>query len=333
MSSFRRRAFTLVELLVVIAIIGILIALLLPAIQGVREAARRSQCTNHLRQLGLGVHSYADSHRGAFPPGCVDDDTLIESWGWGAFILPFIEHKGLYDNMRVKQQKLYDVLRDPKLRSLAQTPISVFRCPSDITPKQVPKELRHFNGKGNVGKIELGTSNYVACQGLFDKPGSFQNNGVFYNDSAIRMRDITDGASHTFMLGERDWRCGAAVWAGSRNPPGPCHWGVYQNRGRVSKKLNAPDAAEIPRPPGFDACDSCGEGFGSKHAGGANFVFCDASVHWIDTNVHFNNGGLTRKELTSGKPYDAAVARQLGLYQRLGIRNDGQTVNKKDFVR
>ena len=298
--------FTLIELLVVIAIIGILIALLLPAVQSAREAARRIHCNNNLRQLGLGVLNYNETY-GSFPPGCIDGDHNEESWGWGALILAFVEQEPLYEQLRVTERRLTDLLRHHSDRKLAQMPMATFRCITDETPKRLPPETRHFFGDGNVGKIELGTSNYVACQGLHDQSGPFRNNGVFFNGSGIRLKDITDGASHTFMLGERDERCGSAVWAGCRNPPGPCHWGVYQNRGRVSEKLNSPREPQ-PRNNGrLFCCDCCSEGFSSAHPGGASFVFCDGSVHFIGDNIEYNE-------------------RALGMYQRLGIRNDGLPV-------
>ncbi len=323
MTDCRGRGFTLIELLVVIAIIGILIALLLPAVQSAREAARLIHCTNNLRQLALGVHNYHETY-GSFPPGCIDDNHREESWGWGALILAFIEEEPLYERLRVTERRLTEMLRHPTDRYLAQTPIATFRCVTDTTPAALDRQRRHFHGNGNVGKIELGTSNYVACQGLYDRGGTaVRHNGVFFNDSAIRLQDIKDGASHTFMLGERNERCSAGVWAGCRNPPGPCHWGVYQNRGRVSYKLNAPLTAKRPGQINF-CCDCCSEGFASDHLGGANFVFCDGSVHFINDNIEFSNGGLSRSGLTGGKPYSPL---RLGMYQKLGIRNDGRPVD------
>ena len=119
MTDYRERGFTLIELLVVIAIIGILIALLLPAVQSAREAARMIHCTNNLRQLGLGVLNYNDTYS-AFPPGCIDDARRNESWGWGALILAFIEQEPLYDQLRVTERKLMDLLAHPTDRRLAQ---------------------------------------------------------------------------------------------------------------------------------------------------------------------------------------------------------------------
>jgi prepilin-type N-terminal cleavage/methylation domain-containing protein/prepilin-type processing-associated H-X9-DG protein len=311
--------FTLIELLVVIAIIGILIALLLPAVQQAREAARMIHCTNNLRQLALGVQTYHESY-GAFPPGCIHDRRREESWGWGALILAYIEQEPLYDELRVTERKLSQMLTHHTDRFLAQKPIATFRCVTDTTPLRLDAVRRHFRGRGNIGKIDLGTSNYVACLGSYDRPCAhrngaepwppFQNNGVFFNDSGIRLEQIKDGTSHTFMLGERNERCSAAVWAGCRNPPGPCHWGVYQNQGRVSMKLNDPRPIPLRNNGERFHCDRCSEGFASDHGQGANFAFCDGSVKFISDNIQFNN----------------SLGRDMGLYQKLGIRNDGYSV-------
>ncbi len=139
-----RRAFTLVELLVVIAIIGILIALLLPAINAAREAGRRTQCINNLHQLGLAVLSYENDKK-YFPCGCrgdyVDND---ENWGWGALILPYTEYSSLYKQLDVDGRNLMAVFAAPGATVMLQTKLPVFRCPTDTTPDPLPSDLRLF---------------------------------------------------------------------------------------------------------------------------------------------------------------------------------------------
>ncbi|MFH1267627.1 MAG: DUF1559 domain-containing protein [Planctomycetota bacterium] len=324
-------AFTLVELLVVVTIIGILIALLLPAVQSARDAARKMQCGNNLKQIGLALHNYHVSHK-SFPPASVlppgsASYSLKESWGWHVFILPQMEQQGLYDQLRVDELELIQLFGQSALRPLLQTHIAPYQCPSDEIMDTVPLNVREFKGDGNKSPtIEVGKTNYAAVIGLFDKPiitSGMQNNGVFYNNSRVRIEDIRDGTSNTFAVGERDLRCGVASWPGTRNPPGPCHWGIYHNRGRVSKKLNSSESS-WPTPTNWSQiyCDCCSEGFSSVHAGGANFLFCDGSVHFISDTIEFNNSNATL-----GNPNAAYDASRLGLYQRLGCRKDGQPID------
>ena len=308
-----RSAFTLVELLVVIAIIGILIALLLPAVQAAREAARRMQCSSRLKQLGLAMHNYANTHQ-AFPPGCIDDGVRQrQQWGWGVFLLPFLERISLHRDLAPNDRRLVDLLNDPAARVLVQVPIPMFRCPSDRTPKLLEKtdQIRDLDGEAPVGTDFFGaTSNFIAVTGFWDIADE-PANGVFSRNSAVDFPQIRDGTSNTFALGERDFYCAAGIWAGVRDARGGGPRGADYVLGRVSIKLND------PRNVGNDRC--C-EGFSSPHPGGANFALCDGSVRFINENIRFNNAGVTNFNFPVPV---GAFAPSLGTYQKLGIRNDG----------
>ena len=188
--------FTLVEMLIVIAIIGILIALLMPAVQAAREAGRRGQCENNLHQLGTALEGYVGDH-GCFPCGCRGDGKRRdENWGWGAIVLPYLEYKDIYLQLGVDKQKLMDLFSDAGNKVLLQTKLPVFCCPSDPTPDLVPTDLRAFWGHGNTEEWPLAKANYVACQGLYslgagDSGAAGENNGVFFNNSTITPAQIS----------------------------------------------------------------------------------------------------------------------------------------------
>ncbi|MFH1267625.1 MAG: DUF1559 domain-containing protein [Planctomycetota bacterium] len=307
-----RFAFTLVEMLVVIAIIGILIALLLPAVQVAREAARRTQCKNRLKQIGLAMHNYHDALQ-SFTPGYISNNLREEEWGWPVFLLPYMERGPMYGELAINDRRLVELLADPStfVRSIVQTPLAEYRCPSDRTADLLPQDLRPFDGVGAGPNFEPATSNYMGVCGLFDRAGGLENNGVLYANSAISIKEIPDGTSYTFFVGERDRRCGAGTWCGNRDPLGVSDLGAYYVQGRVSIKLNHP----------YDqGADSCREGFSSPHAGGGNFLFCDGGVRFIRDNIGFSNSNIDVYDPLA--TFDRVQAYQLGVYQLLGIRDD-----------
>jgi prepilin-type N-terminal cleavage/methylation domain-containing protein/prepilin-type processing-associated H-X9-DG protein len=352
MSKRKRRAFTLVELLVVIAIIGVLVALLLPAVQAAREAARRASCLNNLKNAALGAINYHDAKQ-VFPPGFDAgsvNNTAKPQWGWAAFTLPYVEQQGLFTSLAPSrkhslQQVFLDASSNPQLLTLLQTPLAIFRCPSDDTPSLLPNDglplvatfscpgnpncKRNFDAAGvTPAGFQPATSNYIGNRGFVDagcQPGPTPNdgmrclsNGIFYGNSKVGIKHITDGASNTFLLGERDGYCSAGTWIGIRNADGPNMFSSYYALGRVSVDLNHPD----------DSDNFCTEGFSSRHVGGAHFAFCDGSVQFIKEDINSSLGSNAANCVVTTYPTATTPecipggASEIGVYQRLGWRND-----------
>lgn len=342
-SAQHRRAaagFTLIELLVVIAVIAILISLLLPAVQQAREAARRSQCRNNLKQIGLAIANYVDTSKG-FPPGNMDytagwsiTTPFVDAgpaWGWGAFVLPYLDKAPLFQNLQVNKRRLNEVGLVVADRELIRTKIPAYRCPSDAVAKdnlQGTIDGRHFN-MGNWPSGEFpGTSNYIGVHGARQArafswgPGDQAERGVFVNNGFVTLSHLRDGTSNTFLIGERDWRYNAAAWAGNRNPPGTGAYGQYYTLGRVgdattcgaatagnSVPINAPYATAAQRQ------NRGAQGFTSQHNGGAHFLFADGTVKFISQTISYQDGDVCNYRWTN-----------IGVYQKLGIRDDGSPV-------
>jgi prepilin-type N-terminal cleavage/methylation domain-containing protein/prepilin-type processing-associated H-X9-DG protein len=336
-SWIRRRAFTLVELLVVIAIIGILVGLLLPAVQAAREAARRMQCTNNLKQLSLACLNYESAYKRfppAFTPAIAPYSTNAvnnnqESWGWNALLLPFIEQGNLHGRLGINNYSLRATIANlnPQIsnseaRVLLQTPIASFQCPSDTGENQIHQQ-RHWGGGSGGGIAGWGNwrparANYVANRGTRDQPQRVQDtHGMFMENSAKSIGEVTDGTSNTIQIGERDTLYGrGATWIGVRNPRGALARGIYYVTANVRPPLNSTNP-----PFGWNssANRAVQAGFSSLHTGGANFSYVDGSVHFISQNVEWR-----QDVIGNCRVYDAAVCEPVyGVYQRLGRRNDG----------
>ncbi len=196
----QRAAFTLIELLVVIAIIGVLIALLLPAVQAVREAARRMSCTNNLKQIGLALHNY-ESANGVFPPGRINTYVAGNGHCWGAYsqMLPFLEQKAVFDAMNFSMNPDPDYTTSSAVvnKTAAVTVLNILLCPSDGGPSLVQVGGGMYAGHNyllNVG------SGYTVVQNP-PAPGTTPN-GIFFENSAVRFPDISDGTSQTVAISE-----------------------------------------------------------------------------------------------------------------------------------
>ena len=287
--------FTLVELLVVIAIIGVLVALLLPAIQAAREAARRSQCANNLKQIALACHNYHDVH-GVFP---INHGDTGNSFSWLAMLLPFIEQSALYEQIDFNVP-----ISTPENLVVARTHLPAYRCPSDATPDTVsggysvwanwcwpatcPDESRNniavssYKGIDGAG-FDRTIAQSAIPQGMFDRRMGLRvsgpGNSIVTPNRPIRMRDVLDGTSNVLMAGE--------------NIPGFHAWPSWA-------AWHSPMTTQYPINHPFTVWRTVGrriqsnhhgwqQGFAasSYHPGGAQFFLVDASVHFLSQDMNF----------------------------------------------
>ena len=258
MNTKTKSGFTLVELLVVIAIIGVLLAIAFPAIQSARGAARRIACSNSLRNLSLGLHHYHDVHK-VFPPGNFRNGPgapLATGWGWTSMLLPFIEQRSLHQKIDFGQPT-----GAGSNSELLKTKMPFLNCPSDGSASVL-----------SVGDFEISTGNYVGSSGA----RGLGLPGLFYENSKVRMRDITDGTSQTFLLGERvNQESPVAItsgWFGLLTSPGGYHVNSISH-------LDVTPLVPINMSFDFPAC------FSSYHTRGAQFAYCDGSTHFVNQDI------------------------------------------------
>lgn len=296
-----RRAFTLVELLVVIAIIGVLVALLLPAVQAAREAMRRSSCQNNLHQLAVAGHNYHSTFN-QLPSGWISDrNTNLPGWSWAAGLLAEMEQTPLYEQVNFSLP-----IHDPSHQVVRETSIKSMICPSDIGPPifEIAEGDDHghngqrvFGGRGiNVDDEEhklfpIAKANYSGVFGTFDlHDGPAAGDGLFYANSAHRFRDVTDGLSTTLMIGERSSRLGGVIW----------HGFVEDANAAEARIVGVAD--HVPNDPVGHF-----EDFSSMHVMGAQFAFADGSVKFIGETI------------------------DLRIYKALATRNGNEVVQHGNF--
>jgi prepilin-type N-terminal cleavage/methylation domain-containing protein/prepilin-type processing-associated H-X9-DG protein len=310
----RRGAFTLIELLVVIGIIGVLMGLLLPAVQKVREAVLRTSCSNNLKQIGVALHNYHDT-MGTFPPGYIDGNTDPNStpnndvgpgWGWASFLLPYLEEGNVYN--QVDFQVGVGVGSNTAVSLLA---LRIYQCPADPLQQAFPVYDSSFTNP----IATVAHANYVGCNGWIEcfygaggNPGLLGDDGLtgpsggsgvglFYRNSRNSINNVTDGLSNTIFVGERSsnhspstWtgavaggRCPAWMASGAPNPYSPPPGPAYDNAdfGEALVLAHA-NANHLPNAD-FPAYDP--DTFYSYHFRGANFLFGDGSVHFLTSSI------------------------------------------------
>ncbi len=348
-------AFTLIELLVVIAIIAVLIALLLPAVQAAREAARRMQCTNNLKQIGLGMQNYHDVHS-VFPSGItytgnsqVPGGGMWKAWSIWVTTLPFMEQQPLYAALNTSMR-----IWNPENTTVYDVSINYLHCPSDGVVSQRLVLPAGQNSPDYNGPVNMHFSSYGGNSGTwFQQPSlsmgshgytsggsvdpNFQSrlsnmNGVFYMMSTVRIASITDGTSNTFMVGE--WPYGKLAASDQQQ----WHWWPGYNSGDsmfttmyvMNPETRCNDAGNFIN----DVWDGA---LGSFHPGGANILFCDGSVHFIKESINtmpYNPSnciptGMTQDSTTG--VYSVVPPAQFGVYQALSTRNGGEVISSDSY--
>ncbi|WP_428306363.1 DUF1559 domain-containing protein [Lacipirellula sp.] len=330
-----RPGFTLVELLVVIAIIGVLVALLLPAVQAAREAARRSTCLNNLKQIALGTQVYHDSHN-EFPVGHVwanaTSDDNGTGWSWGAKILPQMEQGAAFSQLDFNDLCCVENPTTPaqtRNAAVIKTPLPFFLCPTDGAP---PVSRTPGGGAGEV--VEMATTSYSGNGGSFDnshynEQGDDLANGIFMRHrhptvagttrSSKRLKEIVDGTTYTILVTESAWDVSFSD-EGIGEFVGRKRW--YGSRAGSNRMIN--EGVASMNPPNSAPNATIRRAAASMHPGGVNFAMVDGSVRYISESIESTNRTWAQRNTPNANdPYDSGRnGLAYGVYQRLWSRAD-----------
>jgi len=312
-----RRAFTLIELLVVISIIGVLIALLLPAVQAAREAARRMQCTNNLKQIGLALHNYQSSYD-VFPPGYSSlwdkdsgdagtaEDDIGPGWGWASMILPQMEQTAVFNAINFALT----------MTSRANDTAQFIRFNSYLCPSDNPQQLIPVRDEANANTLyTVASGNYIGMFGtgeIGEAPGA--GDGMFYRNSRLSFANLIDGSSQTLMVGERSHNLSYVTWTG--RSIGGYLFKTSLFEGGTDQFAADPEESFTmilgpvgtengPRTPNHPMAHV--EDYWSYHPGGVNFLFGDGSVRFLKNQINKN------------------------VYQALATRAGGEIIGSNDY--
>jgi prepilin-type N-terminal cleavage/methylation domain-containing protein/prepilin-type processing-associated H-X9-DG protein len=283
------RGFTLIELLVVIAIIAVLVALLLPAVQASREAARRLQCVNNLMQIGIALKNYENAFE-SLPSGVVNPTGPIVQapigyhYGWATQLLPYLDFKPVYRRLDFKVD-----LYQPQNGTARAVLLNVLICPSTNGPTRMAR----LGANPTIGG-DPALSSYAGCHNDLETPIDVKNNGVFFLNSRIRYEDIEDGASNTIFFGEKGAEETEFGWAsGTRATLRNTGWAINRRLNTTPLPPGAPAVVEEDDGKSSVGVGKAAEdeklrtvgGFSSRHPGGANFGFGDGSVRFLKNSI------------------------------------------------
>ena len=295
-SKCKRNAFTLVELLVVIAIIGVLVALLLPAVQAAREAARRTLCLNHVKQVGLGLHNYTSAHR-VFPPGmqhiqttdpCTGSGPDLAGYGWGGLVLPFIEEHGVYDqiNFRIVTPGGATYGWQENFRASGKF-VSTYICPSVPIEAELVMCCSHDTNIVGIPDADMASTHLAGVADSVNWTcGSNQShpsptaNGMLFNRSHVKPGQITDGTSKTLLVGEIIPL--SNIIGVERRSMFWATWDILHTANGINLPLRL-DYNTLPN--ASNPWGVSNTGFASYHPGGCHFALADGSVHFIQETI------------------------------------------------